>query len=259
MEIGEFARLGGVSARMLRHYDRIGLLVPAHTAANGRRSYDESQLGRLHRLVALKGLGFGLDEVGALLGEGVGVEELRGMLRLREAELERRVRHDRHALDRVTARLRLIEEDRMNPNVEIKYLDAVTVAALSTTTPGDLVDVEALFDEVIERMDAAGADRTAPVARLRSVDEATVEVVAGYVVPANSVPGLETHRLPARTVASTIHQGPLSGLPTAYAALRRWGGQHCPACWRQQYLEADGDNQTHWIVELQLELHDGEA
>ncbi|GAA3104458.1 hypothetical protein GCM10010530_30370 [Kribbella aluminosa] len=144
MEIGEFARLGGVSARMLRHYDRIGLLTPARAEPNGRRWYDEKQLARLHRLVVLKGLGFGLDEVGVLLAEGIGAEELRGMLRLREAELERRVRHDRHALDRVTARLRLIDEEtRMK--VQLKHLDAVTVAALSTTVPRDSVDLESLF------------------------------------------------------------------------------------------------------------------
>ncbi|MGZ0153528.1 MerR family transcriptional regulator [Kribbella sp. WER1] len=248
MEIGELARRGGVSARMLRHYDRIGLLTPARTDPNGRRWYGVDQLARLHRLVALKGLGFGLDEVGVLLDEGVGAEELRGMLRLREAELERRVRHDRHALDRVTARLRLIdEEDRMN--VQVKHLDAVTVAALTTTAPRDSVDLEAVFDRVIERM--AGADRTAPIARIEPLDEATVEVTAGYVVPAESVPGLETRRLPAATVASTIHQGPMTDLP--YDVLRDWAGERAAGCWRQLFLEADGD-QDRWIVELQLEL-----
>jgi DNA-binding transcriptional MerR regulator len=41
VNIGEFARLGGVSTRMLRHYDAIGILKPADVdPASGRRSYD---------------------------------------------------------------------------------------------------------------------------------------------------------------------------------------------------------------------------
>ena len=112
VNIGEFARLGGVSTRMLRHYDAIGVLRPADVDPyNGRRSYDVAQLPMPNRLVALKGLGFSLDEVGVLLSEGVDPAELHGMLRLRQAEFERRVRQDRHALGRVTARLRLIEQE----------------------------------------------------------------------------------------------------------------------------------------------------
>jgi DNA-binding transcriptional MerR regulator len=131
MNIGEFARLGGVSTRMLRHYDAIGLLVPAHVDPHtGRRSYDLAQLPTLNRLVALKGLGLRLDEIGPLLSDGVDPAELHGMLRLREAELERQVRQQRHLLDRVKARLRLIEQETQM-TVETKHLEAVTLAALS--------------------------------------------------------------------------------------------------------------------------------
>jgi DNA-binding transcriptional MerR regulator len=46
--IGDFARLGRVSVRMLRHYDTIGLLRPEYVDPNsGYRYYRADQLGRL--------------------------------------------------------------------------------------------------------------------------------------------------------------------------------------------------------------------
>jgi len=268
VNIGEFARLGGVSTRMLRHYDAIGLLEPADVdPSSGRRSYDVAQLPVLNRLIALKGLGFSLDEVGVLLGEGVEPAQLQGMLRLRRAEFERRMRHDRHALDRVTARLRLIEQEtQVTAQIETKQVDALTLAALSATAADASrlstgAVVYSLFGQVIERMEAVTADRTTPVAHyVSSAGDAEVQVTAGYAVPADSVPGLATYSLPAAEVASTIHQGPMSGIATAYQTLARWAeanGHHqileAPR-WREHYLEADGEDESHWIVELQLEV-----
>lgn len=51
--IGEFARLGRVSVRMLRHYDALGLLRPARVdPVTGYRYYEARQLSRLNRLLA---------------------------------------------------------------------------------------------------------------------------------------------------------------------------------------------------------------
>lgn len=62
--IGDFARHGRVSVRMLRHYDGIGLLRPALVdPSTGYRYYDAAQLPQLNRIVALKELGFGLQQV----------------------------------------------------------------------------------------------------------------------------------------------------------------------------------------------------
>ena len=89
LTIGDFARHGRVSIRMLRHYDAIGLLRPAHVdPSSGYRFYHAAQLSRLNRIVALKDLGFTLQQVQAILDEDVSTEELRGMLRLRRAEFE---------------------------------------------------------------------------------------------------------------------------------------------------------------------------
>lgn len=263
VNIGEFARLGGVSTRMLRHYDALGLLIPADVDPhNGRRSYDVAQLAVLNRLIALKGLGFNLDEVGALLREGVEPTELHGMLRLRAAELERQVRHDRHTLDRVQARLRLIEQEtHVNPHIESKYVEPLTIAALSApaadaSRQSTGAVVQALFDQVITQMESATADRTTPIARyVPAAGAPAVEVTAGYAIP-GTVPGLSLCTLPATEVASIIHHGPMNTISTAYQALAHWAEStgHSPTTWREHYLEANGEDQSNWIVELQLEL-----
>ena len=75
--IGEFARHGRVSVRMLRHYDTIGLLRPACVdPASGYRFYQASQLAELNRIIALKELGFTLPQVQSILAEKVSAAEL---------------------------------------------------------------------------------------------------------------------------------------------------------------------------------------
>src|ERR671923_4411 len=102
--IGDFARHGRVSVRMLRHYDAIGLLRPARVdPVTGYRSYEAQQLSRLNRIVALKDLGFSLQQVQTILDDKVSVEELRGMLRLRRAQLQSQIATDTARLTQVEA------------------------------------------------------------------------------------------------------------------------------------------------------------
>lgn len=124
--IGDFARYGRVSPRMLRHYDAIGLLRPARTdPATGYRLYGAAQLARLNRIIALKDLGFTLQQVGAVLDEQVGRAELAEAAAAATARLAR-----------VEARLRSIESEGHMPadDVVIKTVPAVRVAELTWTT-----------------------------------------------------------------------------------------------------------------------------
>jgi DNA-binding transcriptional MerR regulator len=64
LRIGEFATLSTISIYMLRNYDKIGLLVPQHVdELSGYRYYDKLQLLQANRIIALKSMGFGLDEI----------------------------------------------------------------------------------------------------------------------------------------------------------------------------------------------------
>nr|WP_277350852.1 HEAT repeat domain-containing protein [Rhodococcus sp. HNM0569] len=99
--IGEVARRSGVSARMLRHYDALGLVAPTGRTSGGYREYSTDDLRRLFHVESLRTLGLSLDEVKRALDEPAFapvdlVDELITHTRRRiaaEAELLTRLEH----------------------------------------------------------------------------------------------------------------------------------------------------------------------
>ena len=82
LKIGDFSKMVRVPVPTLRYYDQVGLLKPIEVDRfTGYRYYSASQLPRLHRILALKGLGFSLEQIGAVLDEGLTPEQISGMLR----------------------------------------------------------------------------------------------------------------------------------------------------------------------------------
>lgn len=88
--ISEVARAAGVSSRTLRHYDAIGLLPATATGDGGLRRYDDRALVRLQRILLLRGLGLGLDEIRRVLdGEHDDVAALTAHVQWLERERDR--------------------------------------------------------------------------------------------------------------------------------------------------------------------------
>jgi DNA-binding transcriptional MerR regulator len=240
LTIGDFARHGRVSVRMLRHYDAIGLLRPAHVdESSGYRYYKAAQLSRLNRIVALKDLGFTLQQVQMILDEDVSAEELRGMLRLRRAELEAALAATASGLAQVEARLRLIENEDSMPqeDVIIRQLPAVRLAELSGTAASFSPDdtgplIGRLFDELRRRLGAAGI---APAGQRTVYFETPGEGEYGIVVHAGFpvAPGVtggqdfQVVSLPAVERAATIvHRGMIHGFLGTSQLLVRWVDAH---------------------------------
>ena len=67
MNIGAAAAASGVTARMIRHYEAIGLLRPAQRRANDYRDYGERDVHELKFIRRARRLGFSMEEIGALL------------------------------------------------------------------------------------------------------------------------------------------------------------------------------------------------
>ncbi|MFB7914029.1 MerR family transcriptional regulator [Streptomyces sp. NPDC056061] len=266
--IGDFARYGRVSARMLRHYDAIGLLRPDRTdPATGYRFYGAAQLARLNRIIALKDLGFTLQQVHAVLDEQVGPEELRGMLRLRRAELEEAVAAATARLVRVEARLRSIEsEGHMSmDDVVVRNVPVMRVAELTGVAvgfePGDIAPVIGpLYERLFPLLDAVGVRPSGPgVAHYEGVPDGDGAVVvhAGVTVSAPVGPlgdtGVMVVELPAIEAATVVHRGAMDDvLPTAQT-LARWidaNGYRSTGYAREINLECPEDRDA-WVTELQ--------
>ncbi|QTE03005.1 MerR family transcriptional regulator [Streptomyces cyanogenus] len=264
--IGDFARHGRVSVRMLRHYDATGLLRPAHVdPASGYRYYTAAQLARLNRIIALKDLGFTLRQVRDIVEEKVGVEELRGMLRLRRAELETAMAAAEARLVQVEARLRAIESEGHMPtdDVVIKTVPTIRVAELTATAdsfvPEDIGPVIGpLYDELFRRLSVAGITPTGPgVASYEDSPEGggRITVHAAVQVSAPLQDGaVRVLDMPSLEQAATIvHRGSMDGvLPTAQT-LARWidaHGYRSTGYPREINLECP-DNREDWVTELQ--------
>ncbi len=99
MLIGEVAQRSGISTRMLRHYDRIGLASPSGRTSGGYRRYSEEDVRRLFHVEGLRSLGLSLHEIADVL-DGRGFDPVAMMDQLaartrarlaREEELLRRL------------------------------------------------------------------------------------------------------------------------------------------------------------------------
>jgi MerR family transcriptional regulator, thiopeptide resistance regulator len=89
LTVGAVARLAGVTVRTLHHYDEIGLVSPSGRSPAGYRLYAEADLDRLHAVLAYRELGFGLDDIAALLsGTGDPLQHLRRQHALVRARIE---------------------------------------------------------------------------------------------------------------------------------------------------------------------------
>lgn len=269
--IGEFARLGRVTVRMLRHYDAFGLLAPAHVDEHtGYRYYRAAQLSELNRVIAFKDLGFSLDQVRSLLADHLDVVELQGMLRLRRLELAASMAADGERLAGVEARLRLIETEDLASDLDVlvKPVPSVRVAQLSAVAPGyEPVDIGPVIGPLFERLDELITTTGYPPAGLGiawyEAVQNGVQVHAACPVGRDVGAGDRLRATGARVVdlppihaATTVYQGLMSDSDAVTQALARWVDAHgyAPSGYaREVYLECPED-QRSWVTELQLPI-----
>jgi DNA-binding transcriptional MerR regulator len=120
LKIGEFSRLSQVTIKTLHHYDELGLIKPAHIDPHTNyRFYTVEQLSRIHRIMALKELGLSLEQIGLMLEKDLPTEQIRGMLRLKQAEIEQELREEQRQLAMVEFRLRMIEAEIIFPELDV--------------------------------------------------------------------------------------------------------------------------------------------
>ena len=96
MKIGQVAKACGVSQRMIRHYEKIGLIPPAGRRESGYRDYDQRDLHTIRFVGRARDLGFSIDEIGRLLAlwndRGRASADVKALATAKAAELKRKAR-----------------------------------------------------------------------------------------------------------------------------------------------------------------------
>jgi DNA-binding transcriptional MerR regulator len=265
IKIGDFARLCQVSVPTLRHYDEIGLLKPISVdGMTGYRYYSVTQMPRLNRILALKDLGFSLDQIEQVLNGDLTLEQLRGMLKLKQAEVQQHVTEEQGRLARIAARLRQIELEDSMPNYEVvlKTVAPMLIASRTVTIPtNDQVPkyLNPAFSAAYSYAEQQGAKITGPCFAIwhQGADVHTNEVAEAAFPIDRPLPGTEevrVYELPQAQVASAVHHGAFENFVQLHGALLSWieaNGYRVAGHYREFYFEHAPDNMNESATEVQ--------
>lgn len=227
LKIGEFSRIGQVSVKALRYYDEKGLLEPRQIdPITGYRYYSFDLLPRLNRILALKGLGLSLEQIKQLLNDDLTAEQLRGMLRLKQIEIQQKMVEEKDKLARVEARLKMIEQENIMPNYDIviKRVDPILAATVRDTIPS-YPEQGHLWDELESFLAHLKIKPQGPCFTLYYTDEPDIDTEVCEPVTSSlpEDPKVKEHLLPGvDSMATVIHKGPFISISEAYTAIIKW-------------------------------------
>lgn len=219
LRIGEFARLGKVSIKLLRHYDDVGLLHPHRVDRDtGYRYYRVGQLALLNRLLVYRSLGFSLKEMRKLLGVADSVDALREMLASRRTALTAHIEGERARLAEIEARIAQIEREGHVPGYDVAIRSVESMIAVSLRHRcSSYEDVAELLQTLRARMPAR-ADITGSGAiwhRCSGDIDCEALVLLGRTARRGA---MEVIRVPGCTVASVIHDEHIDDARPLYRA-----------------------------------------
>ncbi len=224
---------------MLRHYDELGLLRPVQVdEESGYRYYAPGQLADLHRLLALKDLGFSLEQVGHFLGGGLSPDEVRGMLKLKRAELRQQLEEGYGRLQRIESRLLAFEDEsdvaQSRTEVVTRRMEPVRVASVRDVLPG-FEQGGQLRSELQTLLERAGVRPPQGFERGHcyiyhdpDYHEQKVDTEVAYPLPAALPPNFAENKrvrvglLPGGEAACIVHRGDVWTMNRAYHTLGRW-------------------------------------
>jgi DNA-binding transcriptional MerR regulator len=236
LKIGEFSRLGQVSVRMLRHYEKLGLLIPKSTNPHsGYRRYTVKQLPILNRILVLKESGFSLHEVKLLINQDLDSKKLEELHQKKQSELEGQIKETHFRLQMVKQRLSQIAEEGSLPqyDVGIKRQDSLEIASIRRLVPHiSQMDTACreMHLELHSLIKKNGLSITGPelsIYHMQEYTEENLDVETAVAISAPN-PGRQYEELEIRTlvaeksVASLIYDGPQSEVNSGVLSLLSW-------------------------------------
>lgn len=259
-KIGMFSQMNQITIKTLRYYDDIGLLKPVYVDENnGFRYYTSSQLPALHRILALRQMGFTLEEI-KMVQDGMSEEKL---LLQKKSELIRKIAEETMKLSQVECYL-LQKDTSKEYHIVLKELPKVIAASMRTRIP----NYDALFDVIPPmgaEMERLGCVCAVPeycfnIYHDGEYKESDIDVeVCEAVTEKKQDSDMITFKTieKVETAACVMHKGPYKEFPKAYAAVLKWieeNGFEIIDNPRESYIDGiwNKDSEEDWLTEIQI-------
>jgi DNA-binding transcriptional MerR regulator/effector-binding domain-containing protein len=264
LKIGDFARIGQVSIKALRHYDALRLLRPAHIQPEtGYRFYDLAQLSDLARILALKDCNFSLDEI-ALLLRTREADEITELLHARVQAQRELIATEVARLQRITARLGQLvasEGNDVRHDVVLKRSEPLNLLGVRGRVLGQ-GEIGPFAVSVVERLAGENIWPMSPLIHLYyEVDPDTEEYDLFVGATVSGAPREETAWVRAylpggELLACVIYRGDYPQIGSAFATLGRWllaSGYEATGPCREVYHRSPAHtaNPDEYVTEIQ--------
>lgn len=259
-KIGMFAAMNHVSIKTLRYYDEQGLLKPTYVdEVNGYRYYIVSQIADLHQILALKNMGFSLDDIRAIL-KGKSEKEL---LIAKKQEILRE-------LAQLTVKLAQVESYLNEENLDlsapvlVKKIPEVIVAAMTERidTYDALFEVMPKMGEEMERLGCKCAEPnycfTHYLEEGYKDEQILVEVCEAVTAVKDDSEVMQFKVLPEiKEAACIFHKGSYDTFPKSYEKLLKFIEENeyeiCGNV-RESYIDGVWNKESveEWLTEIQI-------
>lgn len=256
--IGMFSKMNQVTIKTLRYYDEVGLLQPRFIDPdNGYRYYSSSQLEPLHRLLALRRIGYSIEEI-KQVQEGVSEQRI---LQRKKQQLLKEISERMSMLSQIEGYL---QQDEENYHMVVKKLPSAIVASTRKIVP----NFQALFSTIPdmgEQMEKADCVCEVPEYCFNiyhdneyKEENIDIEVCEAVTEMKEDVGNLKFKRIEEVPEAvCTMHKGSYGNIPKAYAAAIRFvenNGYEIIDSARENYIDGiwNKDKEEDWLTEIQL-------
>lgn len=258
--IGMFANMNRVTIKTLRYYDEQNLLKPAYVdEENGYRYYEAGQIAQLHRILALKNMGFSIEDIRRITnGEGE-----KNLLHRKKQEILKEIATLTAKLSEVESYLAKDEIDLSAP-VLVKKLPEVIVCTMQRRIES--------FDSLFELMPEMGAE----MERLGCICAEPAYCFTHYLEPGDKNESILIETCEAVTekkedsgkvrfqvmpevpeAACIFHRGSYNTFPGSYASalsfIEENGYEICGNI-RESYIDGvwNKDDPKDWLTEIQI-------
>lgn len=264
--IGLFSKINRVTVKTLRYYDEAGLLKPAHVdEENGYRYYTSEQLPLLHKIIALRQMGFSIDEIAAIL-KGPNIAAI---FEERKRELEGVMEESRQQLSQITHYLEKMKGDfNMSYEVALKELPEVIVYSKRMVIPNYDYYFQ-IVPQIGEEVTRANPGLKCAVPEYcfiiyhdgeykdKDIDVEFCEAVTAFGKNTDTIKFKKMDKVPV--AACVYHKGPYRTINNAYAHIYKWIADNGYAPGdnpRESYIDGiwNKENESDWLTELQVPI-----